>query len=142
MILFENVGGRGPFATSVMGMLRTAYPRQRLRPISLESPVVTGKGIAGQDASSIRYRLFAQLRMGEVDTPRLLSLNFDGQPRIIVSGEDLSMGMLGGGQWGVFGYDTPSARKLMGNLVLWSKDRKAPAPAPDTPEPAAASTSE
>lgn len=137
VIIFENVGGRGSFATSVMGMLRTAYPRQRLRPISLESPVVTGKGIGGQDASSIRYRLFAQLRMGEVDTPRLLSLNFDGQPRIIVSGEDLSMGMLGGGQWGVFGYDTPSARKLMGNLVLWSKDRKAP-----TPEPAAASTPE
>lgn len=130
VVVFENVGGRGPFATSVMGMLRQAYPKQRLRPISLESPVITGKGIGGEDASSVRYRLFAQLRMGDVDTPRLLTLNFDGEPRIIVSGEDLSLGMLGTGQWGVFGYDTASSKKLMSNLALWSSKRTlSPAPA-------------
>lgn len=120
VILFENAGGRGPFAQSVMGMLRQAYPRQRLRPISLESPVVNGKGIGGTDATEVQYRIFALLRMGEINTPRLLSLNFDGEPRIILSGEDLSAGMVGQPIWDVFGYSTDSARALVGNIALWA----------------------
>lgn len=119
-ILFENVGGRGPFAQSVMGMLRKAYPKQRLRPISLEHAVITGKGVNGYNASTVDYRVFALLRMGDVDTPRLLTINFDGQPRIIVSGEDLSSGMLGQPIWDVFGYSTDSARQLVANITLWA----------------------
>jgi hypothetical protein len=120
VIVFENAGGNGEFAKAVMNMLRKAYPSQRLRPISVESPVVTGKGVGGYDLAKVNYRIFALLRMGDVTTPRLLTLNFDDEPRIILSGEDFSSGMLGQPIWNVFGYDAESSRRLAANLALWA----------------------
>lgn len=132
VIFFENAGGRGPFADSVMQMLTKAFPNDRVRPINLDSPVIKGGGIGGFDSSVVDYRAYALLRMGKVETPRFLAININGQPRVIVSGEDLTEAMLNQPVWGVFGYNTESAQKLMTNLVLYAKagpQNAEPAPA-------------
>lgn len=117
-LFFENVGGGGGFAESVVTNLAKAFPDQRIRPISLQDKVITGKGIGGYDVSKVDYRSYALLRMGKIDAPRLLAINFDGKPRVLISGEDLSEAMLDQPVWGVFGYNTDSAQKIMTNIVL------------------------
>ncbi|MDH3584728.1 MAG: DUF4159 domain-containing protein, partial [Phycisphaerae bacterium] len=119
-IFFENVGGRGEFDQAVMEMLSKAFGRKRVRPVNLGSDLVTGKGFGGYDISKVDYRPFALLRMGQIEVPRLMTMNFDDKPRVILSGEDLSEAMLDQPVWGVFGYNTPSARKIMTNIVLYA----------------------
>lgn len=127
VIFFENAGGGGNFAESVIQMLGKAFPDQRVRPISTAAPLVTGQSIKGFDISNIDYRSYALLRMGQVDTPRLLTLNINDKPRVVISGEDLSEAMLDQPVWGVFGYDSPSAHKIMSNLVLYAMYGNKPA---------------
>ncbi|QNN24065.1 DUF4159 domain-containing protein [Planctomycetales bacterium ZRK34] len=124
IILFENAGGRGVFTESIVDALHQIYPQQRLRPISLKSPIITGQDIGGIDTSTVHYRVYTLLRMGDITMPRLLSFNFDGEPRIIISSEDLSAGMLGQPIWGVFGYSTESAQALITNLTMLANQRR------------------
>jgi hypothetical protein len=84
----------------------------------LQDKVITGKSIGGYDVSQVDYRSYALLRMGKIDAPRLLAINFNGKPRILISGEDLSEAMLDQPVWGVFGYNTDSAQKIMTNIIL------------------------
>jgi hypothetical protein len=69
--------------------------------------------------------------------PRLLAVSINGQPRIFISGEDLTFAMLNQPKWGVFGYTTDSAQKIMTNMVLNGAGVKAAASAP-APAPAPA----
>ncbi|QNN24251.1 DUF4159 domain-containing protein [Planctomycetales bacterium ZRK34] len=126
-MLFENVGGRGLFIESVQRALLRVFPNERLRPVATDNPIVSGKGIGGYDMTSVRYRPFVVFRIGNVDTPRLLSMTFDGDPRIILSNDDLSFGMLNQRVWGIYGYTSESASQLMTNLVLASAPQPQPA---------------
>ncbi|MEX2672065.1 MAG: DUF4159 domain-containing protein [Phycisphaeraceae bacterium] len=117
LMLFENVGGQGDFATAASTALRELFAR-RLRPISRQSALITGEGIEGHDVSTVAYRPYTLLRMGKIDAPRLQAISFDDQVRIIVSQEDLSMAMLDQPVWRVFGYDADSAHKIVTNMVL------------------------
>lgn len=120
VILFETAGGVGDFTDSVRAMLHKAFPGNPARPINLQSPIITGKEINGFDVSSIHYRNYAVLRMGRLNTPRIQAVNFDGQPRILISPEDMTEAMLNQPVWGVFGYHPQSARDLMTNMVVWA----------------------
>jgi hypothetical protein len=120
-IFFENVGGRGSFAQSVIQNMAKAFPTERIRPISLNSPMISGQGIGGYDLNKVDYRPYTLLKMGRVDTPRLLAMTLDGEPRIIVSGEDISFAVLNQPRWAVFGYNSASAQKILSNIVLNAK---------------------
>jgi hypothetical protein len=138
VILFENAGGRGAFAESVNQMLAKAYPKNRLKPVSTQAALITGAGTGGVDCKKVDYRSFAILKMGQINAPRLMGVSFDDvNPRILVSGEDLTSAMLDQPVWGVFGYDNASAQKLMTNIVLYANSHLASAGAPAvTPAPA------
>ena len=118
VVLFEAAGGKLDFADSVVAELRKAYPEKSVRPISLEHPVIEG----AYDMSEVDYRIFAVFRMGRITTPRLQAILFDNEPRILISYEDMTEGMLDQPVWGVFGYSSESARKLMANIALWSSE--------------------
>jgi hypothetical protein len=138
VLLFENAGGRGEFSKAVLDMLAAELSDQPARPLSLQSDLVTGKRFQGYDVSRADYRSFTVLRSGRFRGPRLQAVSFEGEPRILVSGEDLTMGMLDQPVWGVYGYSSQAAQQLMTNLVLWSQQPAATAAAPATPAAAPA----
>ena len=51
-------------------------------------------------------------------------MDIGGHPRIIVSRDDMSNGMLQQPVWGVYGYRADSAQKLLTNIVLQAKAAK------------------
>jgi hypothetical protein len=120
VIVFEAVGGSEPYFSAVRKMLVEAFPGKQLGKLSRHSDVITGTG-GGTNASKVNYRLFYTQTLGFADdSPSLLAMEFDGQPRIIVSPDDLTGGMMGLEKWGIFGYEPESAQKLMGNIALWA----------------------
>jgi hypothetical protein len=121
VVLFEAAGGNAEFADAVADALRAAYPGRDVRPISLDHPVISGDDLPqGFDNTEVDYRMFALYRMGRITTPRLQAITIDGEPRILLSYEDLTEGMLDQPVWGVFGYSSESARKLVANMALWA----------------------
>ncbi len=126
VILFEAAGGGAAFTESVRQMLLQAFadPDQRLRLVGSTSRVLTGAGIGGYDATRIDYRVFFKQRLGATSRPGLLAITIDGEPRIFVSPEDLSNGMLHQPVWGVFGYDSESATHLATNVALHAASLK------------------
>jgi hypothetical protein len=120
VILFENAGGRGGFTDIVREMLKDAYPWEQLKPVPLESPLIRGEPLGGYNLSEVDYRRYTLLRLGRVNSPRLQAVSIDGQPRVLVSDEDLTQALLGQPVWGVFGYSTESARRLLTNIALYA----------------------
>jgi hypothetical protein len=51
------------------------------------------------------------------NSPRLRGIIIDGQPRVLVSGEDISNALLDQPCWGVSGYSPQSARDMLANIV-------------------------
>ncbi len=120
VLVFEAAGGRTAFTSSVTRMLNQAWPEQRLRRVDGASPILTGDDTGGYDCTRIDYRMFYKQRLGAANRPSLQAMFIDNQPRIIISAEDITEGMLGQPVWGVFGYDSESASRLMTNIALWS----------------------
>jgi len=127
VILFESVGGKPAFSSSAMQMLREAFPGadQLPRRLGVTDGLISGDAAPGAyDVSKVDYRLYYKQRLGASTRPGLQAIFVDGKPRIIVSAEDLSVGALGQPVWGVFGYDTESARKILTNVALFAAQEK------------------
>ena len=123
-LLVENVGGRGGFSKSVRQQLASLFSSQPT-PLSASDPIISGQGLPnGYDCHRTVYRRYSVLEARLDPIPRLWAF-FDSsnQPRVIISDHDLSTGLLGGKHWGIDGYQPASARELMTNLVLWSKQQ-------------------
>ncbi len=117
-VLVEAAGGRTAFTDSVARQLRTAVPGARVRRLPMNSPIYTGAGFGGYDCTDVAYREYYTQRLGDTDRPSLMAVEVDGEPRILISAEDLTTGLLGARVWGVFGYSVDSSRKLMTNIAL------------------------
>ena len=86
-----------------------------------DSPVISGLYDGqqfGHDMGRVRFRPYALRSMGPVNTPRLQSIEIDGRPAVIFSGEDVTCALAGLKHWGIFGYLPDSARKLAANSIL------------------------
>lgn len=146
-ILVETIGGRGDYALQMLRQFEAVFGAQAA-PLGASHPIVTGKGfgatvgeIRGDDMRRAAFRRYSNLTRGQVDTPRLLSINLGGRAAVIASNEDLSLGVMGCRHWGIDGYDTETARGLLGNILLYAvgdtvlKDREpGPADAPADPQ--------
>ena len=124
VMFFEAAGGDAAFTESVTNMLLKAFPEGRLRMIDSTSRVLTGAGIGGYDSARVNYRVFYKQRLGASTRPGLLAITINGEPRVFVSPEDLSTGMIGQPVWGIFGYDAKSAVHLATNIALHAASLK------------------
>ena len=71
--------------------------------------------------ASAHFRKSTTEAQGHLATPRLdASTDGFGRPQLIFSPDDMTCGILGITTWGVFGYDGPSARALMRNIILYA----------------------
>ncbi|MEZ6189817.1 MAG: DUF4159 domain-containing protein [Phycisphaerales bacterium] len=146
-VLIETIGGRGDFTQEMLRQFEAVFGGQAAI-LGANHPVVAGKGfgetvgdIPGEDMRRVTFRRYSNLTRGQIDAPRLLSINLDGRAAVIASNEDLSLGVMGCRHWGIDGYDTDAARGLLTNILLYAvgdtvlKDRNpAPAEAPDNPQ--------
>jgi hypothetical protein len=117
VILFETPGGRGEFTSSVEQMLETAYGEL---PKTLgNSRIITGTEMPNAaNLSRVDFRPYSlQAFATRENSPRLRGIIIDGQPRVLVSGEDISNALLDQPCWGVSGYSPQSARDMLANIV-------------------------
>lgn len=119
-VLLEDIGGGGRFADSAVNLLAKAFPQHRMQPLASDSAIITGQGLGGFDVSHPNWRDYAIRRLGSLPNPRLMGVYFNDQPRIIVSSDDLSFGMLGAPAWAVIGYSPACARQIMTNIALYA----------------------
>lgn len=124
-VLIETIGGRGDYTIEMLRQFEAVFGGQAV-PLSSDHPIVTGKGfgatlgeIQGEDLRRVTFRRYSNLTRGLVDTPRLLSINIDGRAAVIASNEDFSLGVMGCRHWGIDGYDTDTARRLLTNILLY-----------------------
>lgn len=125
--IIEDVGGGGRFHGSTMQVLGRIFPDQRVRQLASDSPIITGKDIGGFDVTHPQWRDYAIRRLGPLSNPRLMAVYIDDEPRLIISGDDLTFGMLGAPAWSVIGYSPDSARKIMTNIALYAHSLQAAA---------------
>ena len=121
-ILIETIGGQGQFSRSLETQLSELLG-QRAVPLRGSDPVISGDGLPdGLDNRRALYRPYMVLRFKPDPSPKLVAFldpNAE-RPMVILSHEDLSLGMLGCRHWGIMGYQPKVARNLVTNVVLWA----------------------
>lgn len=123
-LLIETVGGQGDFSRSLEKQLSAFFDSFAV-PLTHSDPIISGEGFSGgQDNRRALHRRYAVVSMHLQPKPHLAAfLDGNGRPTVILSHEDLSLGMLGGRHWNTLGYQPETARKLMTNIVLWSSQQ-------------------
>ncbi|MBI5722760.1 MAG: hypothetical protein HZA50_02295, partial [Planctomycetes bacterium] len=110
------------------------YGPDALLPMPMSSPIYQLKDMT---IDKVKYRKTTKTRIGGMTEPRLMSVQDGDRPKVILSAEDLTAGMVGYSSWGLDGYDTPSAFNIARNIVLFAAmDKPATPPAAQTaPKP-------
>ena len=120
-VLFETIGGRGDFARAAQRQFSSLLG---VRAVPLRShPLITGRNLPnGKDCRQVGYTAFALSRFGVLETrPRLRGMEVKGRVGLIFSNDDISHALLNRPVWGVSGYDTTSARRLLFNMLAYSR---------------------
>jgi len=124
-ILIENLGGTGEFATSMRDQLSPLFPGAD-DPVSNRSDIISGRNLP-EGAKRNRDFYYRKLVI-ERSNPdgRLLLRGWMKNERypVLLSYEDLSLGMLGVKQYGINGYSIESARNIMLNILLEADQHK------------------
>ncbi|MAE65075.1 MAG: hypothetical protein CMJ18_12465 [Phycisphaeraceae bacterium] len=121
-LLVETVGGQGAFALRIEKQLRKRFESAAVI-LSGRSPIIRGETFeGGHDNRRVDYRWQTRTRLGVMHRHRIGAFLIETRPAILVSHEDLSLGILGVLRTDVHGYRPESARRLMTNIVLASHD--------------------
>lgn len=124
-ILIENFGGTGKFATSVRDQLNPLFPGNEDK-VSTRSDIITGRNLP-EGSTSNRRVVFRRLVIERSNPDGRLTLRgweVDKRYPVLLSYEDLSLGMLGVKQYGINGYSVDSSRDLMVNILLDAEKAK------------------
>lgn len=120
-ILIETAGGIGEFTREVEKQLLEAF-NSPIVPLSDADSLISGEGLANAtDCSRVVWRWRTVQTMGVGTRPRVAAIMVNNRPAILLSHEDLSLGMLGLKHWHVLGYSPASARKLAANIILQAR---------------------
>jgi len=118
-ILVENLGGTGNFAQSIRDQLGPVFPGDE-NTVSSRKGLITGIGLP-EGSTSNRRLVYRRLVLERANPDaRLLLRGYEKDDRypVLLSFEDLSLGMLGVRQYGINGYGVETARDLMVNILL------------------------
>lgn len=117
-VLVETIGGRGDFAGSIEEQLRPLFGVPATQ-VPASNPLFTGSGLPGATPiKRVIYRPYSVVRMSARDRPLLAAFSVGDRPAVLVSREDLSLGVLGMQRWGINGYQPEPARQVLGNILL------------------------
>lgn len=119
-VLVETIGGRGDFAAAVSRQLAGLVAGQDQLLKNNSNAIITGRGLP-EGAARNRRVIYRPLTIEFADPGTDMLLRgylADSRYPLLVSNEDLSLGMLGVRQYGINGYSIASARKIMANVLL------------------------
>ncbi|MAE60283.1 MAG: hypothetical protein CMJ49_02885 [Planctomycetaceae bacterium] len=120
----DAAGGADGASRQVLELAKQIMPGVRPSPINELHPIVKGHF----DCTTVSYRLYSVQRMGRVTRPRLLAMEIEGRPALIMSAEDITAALAGLNHWEIFGYSPESARHLVINSILDVITEKKPKP--------------
>ncbi len=124
-ILIETVSGHGGFSRGLEKQLSEMFNVYAV-PLTPADPIISGAGLnGGQDCARALYRRYAVVTVQYDPKPNLAALlDQSNRPIVIISHEDLSLGMIGNRFWNIIGYQPESSRRLVANIVLWAKQQQ------------------
>ncbi len=109
-------GGRSEFDTVAETELAKIFPDGKsMDVIPADNPVYTANG-----GAEVKYRRIAKSRLGTLHAPRVKGLMRGKRIAVFFSAEDLSTGLVGQPNGGVFGYDPASASKIMADIIKYA----------------------
>ena len=115
-VLVETVGGQGDFVASVADALQ-----QRLgasERVSRRDPLFRGDNGRGKRMERIIYRQYTIEKIGSQDQPLLRAIRLDDRPAVILSYEDITLGLMRSNHYLINGYSPDTATDLFANLLL------------------------
>jgi hypothetical protein len=118
-LLVDAAGGKSGFAVSATEQLRKIFPDiGNPQVMDLSSPVYqVGDPIT---SGTVGYRHFARTALGSLKDPQIRGVKIGDRYAILISNEDLSVGLVGQPVDGIIGYDPASATHLVQNIILYA----------------------
>jgi hypothetical protein len=114
--MVDACGGSGTFAQSIQRIFAGS------KAVAATDPMLRASAPGMEDAGQAVLRPYAEQKLGK-GAGRLEQIQI-GKGRIIISGIDLSTGLVGANSWGVIGYEPAYALKLVKNLVIWAENNR------------------
>ncbi|XAM00728.1 DUF4159 domain-containing protein [Phycisphaeraceae bacterium D3-23] len=143
-VLVETLGGRSDFASTLTRQLATAVSGQDELLRNSIGPIINGRGLPEGSVRNSRV-IFRPLTI-ELANPgtnmMLRGIRKDDRFPVLISNEDLSLGMLGVRQYGINGYSVDSARNIMTNILLEAEKAHPGSDEPTVPAEAATPAAE
>ncbi len=131
LMVVESVGGKGAFANSIEKQLTEVLGKNAL-PLEtqLSEKMLTGSGITGAyNVVSVEYRRYSVFKTHNIGTaPSLFAFYQNNRPAVVISRDDLTLGLLDVRHWGILGFTPESARQIMTNIVLFANTKSEPTP--------------
>ena len=120
-LVIDAAGGDSGFLRSMEAMLRSEFPDKAdalAGVLPASSPVYAG---GKEPIKRVTYRVAALKTLGAETAPRLRAIpGPGGRPGVILSNEDLSVGLNGSPVGGILGYVPEDATKLMESILLYA----------------------
>ena len=122
-LLIDATGGSGAVAESIATELAAMFPEES-KQLDEVLPADHALYATAPVPETIAYRQFARNTLSDsAKAPRLRGIEIDGRLAVIVSYEDLSVGLVGQPIDGIHGYEPSSATALMTQILHHVVDR-------------------
>jgi hypothetical protein len=117
-LIADAAGGAEEFGATIVDQLKLIYPDLTIDRIQANDPILAGGVHEAPKITTIQYRKYAQLKRPSDENARLLLAKQGNRVVAIISGDDLTSGLLGTGTWGNIGYTPDTSYALMRNILL------------------------
>ncbi len=117
-VFIDAAGGDGEFATAAEALATTIAPSGKLATLAADAAFL-------KDVKDLRYRTYARMKggAGSTNAARLQAVDVNGRPAVIVSRDDLSVGLLGPEMDGIIGYEPQTAVDIMSAAILGAQPK-------------------
>jgi hypothetical protein len=146
-LVLDAAGGSSKFNDSAQTLCRELFGANALKRLSVGSSLYNPQieGVKDVKIETVKYRRVTKSKLGTSE-PVLQAYVLDGRPAVIVSPQDLTLGLVGCQAWAVDGYDPGSgdedpgsAYRIMRNVILTAAGNKTAAQPASQPASAPAS---
>ncbi|MBI5722910.1 MAG: DUF4159 domain-containing protein [Planctomycetes bacterium] len=127
LLVMDAAGAAKGFADSAKDLIGELWGADSLLPLPLDSPVYQLKDMT---IDKVKYRRATRARISGIKDPRLQAVLAGDRPKVLLSTEDLTGGLIGYSVIGMDGYEPSSAFELMRNICIYVATPKAAASKP------------